>query len=237
MKRWLLHFLAIFAGLTSTGQPKTQLLSPDKTIRIEIQATSRLSYRVYTDNKIILDESIIDMILADGRSLSGKMKIVKTETRSIRTTILAQIHVSRKYIPDEFNELTLQFNNRFAIIFRAYNDGVAYRIRTSFSDSIVVKIETAAFHFAPGAIAMRPWYKRGGSGCFHTSFEELYPYKKLDSLSDKDYMYSPVLVKQQQIYLQRLLNRTLTITRVCFFVAQPEMSCTVLLQHIRWKKK
>jgi alpha-glucosidase len=30
---------------------------------------------------------------------------------------------------------------------------------------------------------------------FHTSFEELYPYKNLDSLSDKDFMYSPVLIK------------------------------------------
>jgi alpha-glucosidase len=37
--------------------------------------------------------------------------------------------------------------------------------------------------------------KREGLDVFHTSFEELYPYKSLDSLSDKDYMYSPVLIK------------------------------------------
>ena len=36
--------------------------------------------------------------------------------------------------------------------------------------------------------------KRDDADVYHTSFEELYPYKALDSLSNNDYMFNPVLV-------------------------------------------
>ena len=155
-----------------------------------------MSYAVFVDDKKILDESPIDMKLADGRNLSDDIKIIKSNTRTVHETIVAPVPVSRKYIPDEFNELSLQFSNRFAVIFRAYNDGIAYRIRTSFPDSIFVSRETAVFHFTRNTHAYAPIIqKREGLDVFHTSFEELYPYKNLDSLSESDFMYSPVLVK------------------------------------------
>jgi len=194
MKRLLLLYTAIFTGLISKGQPK--LLSPDKTLRIEVQAAGRLRYSVFVDDKKILDGSEIDMKLGDGRSLSDDMKRIKENVRMVHETIVAQVPVSRKLIPDEFNELSLQFSNHFTVIFRAYNDGISYRIRTSFRDSIIVSDETAAFQFTSGAYAYAPVIqKREGLDVFHTSFEELYPYKNLDSLSDNDFMYSPVLIK------------------------------------------
>src|SRR4029077_3829035 len=80
--------------------------------------------------------------------------------------------------------------------FRAYNDGIAYRISTSFRDSITIMKETASFKFMKNAHAFAPVIqKREGQDVFHTSFEELYPYKKLDSLSGNEFMYSPVLTK------------------------------------------
>ncbi len=196
MKRLLLFYLTIFAQLNTNGQSALQLLSPDKTIRIEIQTFNKLSYSVFVDNKKILDECSIDMKLSDGKSLSEDMKEVKKTSRSVHETIVAQIPVSRRYIPDVFNELSLQFNNRFAVIFRTYNDGVSYRITTSFKDSIFVAGETAGFQFMKNTHAFAPVIqKRDDQDVFHTSFEELYPYKDLDSLTDKDFMYSPVLLK------------------------------------------
>ena len=196
MRIWLHLCLATFVGLTVNGQPKLQLLSPDKTIRVEIKTSGRLSYTVFVDEKKILDESEIDMTLENGRNLSGDMKIIRKNSRRVKEIIVAQVAVSRKNIPDEFNELTIEFASGFSIFFRAYNDGVAYRIRTSFQDSIVVLSEKALFKFMPAAHAYTPIVqKREGLDVFHTSFEELYPYRNLDSVSVNDYMYSPVLVK------------------------------------------
>ncbi len=196
MKRLLFYGLMVFARLNVQAQTKFQLASPDKTIRIEIEAKNRLSYSVYVDDKKILDDGLIDMKLTNGHKLSGDLKISGTKTRMVNETILAQIPYSRRNIPDLFNELRLQFKKQFVLIFRVYNDGVSYRIETSFKDSIIVSNETAGFHFKKGAHAYAPVIqKREGLDIFHTSFEERYPYRELDSLSDADFMFSPVLVK------------------------------------------
>jgi alpha-glucosidase len=196
MKNWLFQCMTIFVSLASSAQPKLQLLSPDKKILIEIKTDPGLTYSVFVDEKKILNESVIDMNLSAGRSLSVDNKKFMKNERSVLEIMIAQVPVSRKYIPEEFNELSVQFSNHFTVIFRAYNDGIAYRIRTSFSDSITVTKETAAFKFMENTHAFAPVIqKREGQDVFHTSFEELYPYKKLDSLSENDFMYSPVLLK------------------------------------------
>ena len=196
MKRLLFLVLASFAQLNLQAQTKFKLASPDQSIRVEIEEMNRLTYTVYADDKKILDESTIDMKLADGRSLSHHSKLSDGKTRHVNENIVAQVPYSRRNIPDIFNELRLQFGNRFTVIFRAYNDGVAYRIETSFKDSILVTGETARFAFMKDAHAYAPVIqKREGLDVFHTSFEEQYPYKSLDGLSDSNYMFSPVLVK------------------------------------------
>ncbi len=184
MKSWLYYARRYLSVWFLSRSQILHFVLPIKKIRVEIKTEPGLTYSVFVDEKKILNESVIDMNLSDGRSLSaGNKKFTKNE-RSVRDIIVAQIPVIRKYIPDEFNELNIQFTNHFTVIFRAYNDGIAYRIRTAFSDSVTVLKETASFKFMKNAHAFAPVIqKRDGQDIFHTSFEELYPYKKLDSLS------------------------------------------------------
>ena len=195
MKQYLVFILTLLAIKGFAQQKQFELLSADKTIKVSIQLTNRLTYAASVDNKKIIGTSVIDMQLLNGNALSSNLNIKSIKTKSVNETIVAQVPVSRKIIPDVYNELTIQFKNKFAVIFRAYNDGVAYRIATSFKDSIVIQNETAAFNFENDAHAYAPIIqKRDGVDIYHTSFEELYPYKSLDSLSGSDILYSPVLV-------------------------------------------
>ena len=51
------------------------------------------------------------------------------------------------------------------------------------------------FNFTNGANVYAPLIqKREGLDIYHTSFEELYQYKSLDSISANDEMFSPALV-------------------------------------------
>jgi alpha-glucosidase len=196
MKKSLFLILTAFTLLNAKAQERFQLLSPDKTIRLEIRNAGRLSYSLFADDNKLLNECLIDMKLVEGPKLSDDLEISGTKTRMVNETIIAQIPYSRRNIPDQYNELRIQFKKKFAVIFRAYNDGVAYRIETSFRDSIMVSGETAEFTFMKNAHAWAPVIqKRDGLDVFHTSFEERYPFKGLDSLSDTDYMFSPTLVK------------------------------------------
>ncbi|MEO8713272.1 MAG: glycoside hydrolase family 97 protein, partial [Parafilimonas sp.] len=192
-----IYFLLIISCITiNTFSQKTfELLSPDKTIKINIATNNKLTYSISIDDKTIINNSLIDMQLINGISLSNNLSIQSTKTKNVNEIIVAQIPVSRKNIPNIYNELTINFKNNFAVIFRAYNDGVAYRIATSFKDSIIVQNETAQFNFTNDAHAYAPIIqKREDEDIFHTSFEETYSYKSLDSLSKNDYMFNPVLV-------------------------------------------
>jgi alpha-glucosidase len=195
MKKVLLFVFSALIVIKGFANQSLQIFSPDKTIRIEITAASKLFYSVFVDDKKILDSCLIDMQLPDGIALSNNIKIKSTQTKSVNEMIVAQVPVSRKNIPDVYNELTINFKNNFSVIFRAYDDGVAYRIATSFKDSVKIENETAQFNFKNDAHAYAPIIeKRADQDVFHTSFEELYSYKSLDSLSNNDYMFNPVLV-------------------------------------------
>lgn len=191
MKRIIL-LLAILISIKAHSQ--LQLSSPDQTIHIEIVLRTAVIADVFVDNKKI-NTAIIDMDLANAISLSKNLQIKSSKTKTVNETIIAQIPVSRKNIPNNYNELTLTFKNNFAVIFRAYNDGVAYRIATSFKDSITIEDEFADFEFPQGSHITAPIVqKREGQDAFHTSFEETYTHTTIDSLSSTDLMFSPVLV-------------------------------------------
>jgi len=78
MKIWLFQCMTIFVSLATSAQPKLQLRSPDKKILVEIKTDPGLTYSVFVDEKKILNESVIDMNLSDGRSLSVDKNVKKT---------------------------------------------------------------------------------------------------------------------------------------------------------------
>lgn len=187
----------LFILITSIqAHSQLQLSSPDNKIKININTSNQLTYDVFVDDKPIISNAIIDMQLANNANLSTDLKIKSAKTRSVNETIVAQIPVSRKNIPNNYNELTITFKNNFAITFRAYNDGIAYKINTSFKDSITVINETAQFNFTNPTTAYAPVViKRPDQDVYHTSFEELYTHKSVDSFSANDYMFTPVLTE------------------------------------------
>jgi alpha-glucosidase len=60
--------------------------------------------------------------------------------------------------------------------------------------------EEAGFNFQPGTTVYYPQVtKRTDADIFHTSFEENYTIAKLDTISDKMFAFSPVLLKSENI--------------------------------------
>ena len=189
--------LFVFLSLLSVNG-FTQLLtlySPDRTIKINILTGGELKYEVFIDNKQVITPSLIDMQLHTGHALSAGLKISSQKRASVNETIVSPVPEKRKHISNVYNEIVLEFTNKFGVIFRAYDDGVAYRITGKFKGDVQVTKETAIFNFPAGYHAYAPIIqKRADQDIFHTSFEEPFLYKALDSLTANDQMYSPVLV-------------------------------------------
>jgi alpha-glucosidase len=172
-----------------------EILSPDGKIKVRVELKGQVSYSIAYENKPILLRSAINLLLGNGVNLSGKIVVQKSNISQKRSVIISPVPEKRKNIPDNYTELTILFAQPISLVFRVYNDGVAYRFLTHSKDSMIVKQEIAEFNF-PDA---HPVYfsevtKRDNADIYHTSFEELYKLKPLDSISEKNMIFSPTLV-------------------------------------------
>src|SRR5215216_2257012 len=171
MKIFSIIIIYLFSAFKVKAEDSLHVSSPDNSVHVTITTKKILTYTISLDNKIILEPSVIDMELMNGKKLSGDLSIQSTKLRSVNEIITALVPDIRKNIPDVYNELLIQFKQNFGIVFRAYNDGVAYRIISKFKDSITIKNETATFQFTNGAHVFAPLIqKREGLDIYHTSF-------------------------------------------------------------------
>ncbi|MFT3748955.1 MAG: glycoside hydrolase family 97 protein [Agriterribacter sp.] len=171
--------------------------SPSGNILVKIWAGRQLQYSVYHKQKALLSNSVIDMVLQDGDALSKDLRIRSAKQTRTTAQIISPVPEKRKIIPDIYQELAIQFKKSFAVIFRVYDDGVAYRIQTGFKDSIIVKDETALFNFPGNPSAYYPDIEHR-EDMFNTSFEHNYKFSKIRDIADTSIAYSPILVVPDQ---------------------------------------
>ncbi|MGZ8518337.1 MAG: glycoside hydrolase family 97 N-terminal domain-containing protein, partial [Chitinophagaceae bacterium] len=195
MKRNLLVIVSLLVFYFGTAADRKEISSPDGKIKVTVEAKEKLFYTISYENKILLLPSVINMILENGVELKGKISFKKTTSRFNNSVIISPVPEKRKNIPDIYNELAIRFRQPFTVIFRVYNDGVAYRFVTHFKDSIIVKNETASFNFPANHLLYYPEVvKRENTDIYHTSFEEPYKLKPTDSLTQNNLCFTPILV-------------------------------------------
>jgi alpha-glucosidase len=195
--RQVLLLTLLVLPLFSTAQ-KLTLASPAGNISITIENKDSIYYSVDAGGgKVILPSSIA--LLTDHGSFGIRPVVKGKQNRSVNETILNPVPFKRKHVPDHFNELTIRYRENFAVIFRAYNDGIAYRFQTFFNDSLQVEQEIASFRFEPRSEVYYPQVqKRDGLDIFHTSFEEPYRINSLDSITDSQLCFTPVLIDNKR---------------------------------------
>lgn len=187
--------LVLFFGFKTTAQSPVQLTSPNGKIAVEITVKDTLKYSVSIGNNLILSNAKAAMRINSGEWLGVKNDLMKTRRSSVHEIIENPVPFKRKFIPDHYNEVTLEFKNQFEVQFRAYDDGVAYRFKSSKKDSITVQQEISTFGFAgDGTVYWPEVQKRGDCDIYHTSFEEPYKILTVSEIKSTSIAFSPVLV-------------------------------------------
>ncbi len=185
--------------LTTSYCQTKELSSPNGRIRIAVTIDKGITYSFSFDNKLILASSSIDLILKNGKALSEHASLKKAATNQVRETILPPVAEKRKVIPDNYNELSLTFKQKFTISFRAYDDGIAYRFATSIKDTLFVYNEVSEYNFPENHEVYYPEVaRRDNCDEFHTSFEEPYKLKPLDSIGENNLVFSPILITPKE---------------------------------------
>jgi alpha-glucosidase len=198
MKYILPVIFVALAHIPTFSNDSLTVRSPSGSITVKVWMDSSLNYSISWKENKLLENAAIDLQLINKPSFSANNRIRSHNVRKINNSILSPVPEKRKLIPDNYNELSIVFIQPYTVEFRVYDDGVAYRILTRFKDSLYVKNELARFAFSADHPVYYPAIsKRDNADIFHTSFEELYAFKKLSAISDTAIAYNPVLIASE----------------------------------------
>ncbi len=189
-------FLLLFFSAGAQKNKNYQLQSPDRKINITINTSPELSWSVKHENTIVLLPSSISLSLAGGEVLGKGVSVTLAKAASTNNTFATPVY-KKKEVRDNYNQLSLQFKKDYGVIFRAYNDGVAYRFVTNRKDSLVVLKEQADFQFSDDHQTFIPYVRdpRYNNDQFQNSFEALYEEKKLSQFAKDTLAFLPLLVE------------------------------------------
>ncbi|RUT79592.1 glycoside hydrolase family 97 protein [Ancylomarina longa] len=179
--------LCLFIGVTYAKEYKLQ--SPDKKTIITVQAGKELSFTVKHNQSLLIDTTFIAMELEGGRILGENPVVRKKSTNNVNREIKPEICEKNKIITENYKELKLSFEQNFDLVFRAYNNGIAYRFETRFPDEITVKSETSSFNFPGNNLVYWPRERS-----FHSNNQVYYDFSSLGELSSRDLGSLPVLM-------------------------------------------
>ena len=194
-----LSFLVLMGANLFAQKPYT-LQSPNGKITVTVKTGEQLCYAVTHENTVVLAESPIAMKLENGTVLGAPAKVTSAKTNSVDRTIKAYFY-KRNEIKDQFNELILSFKGNYKVVFRAYDDGVAYRFETGIKKPFNIVSETADFNFDGDYTAWVPYVNaRKGEGDFiqqqfFTSFENTYTITPLSKMEPERLVFLPALVE------------------------------------------
>lgn len=172
------------------SQKNFNLSSPDGEIVVNINVDDSLTYTLTHKGHEILAPSRVALQFDGADNIGEGLTGAKATTKVIDSIVEAPFY-RQSSVQEKCNELRLSLNDSTAVVFRAYDDGVAYRVETDFTTPRTVTNEIAEFNFAGAPEALLPIVDS-----YNTSFEKLYTAARLDTFATtgNEMMFLPVYV-------------------------------------------
>jgi len=151
----LLMFIAIIIE-NGSAQSSYDLRSPDGRIEIRIRTSGQVQYDVVLKGRAVLEKSTLSLDV-DHKKLGMQPKVIDAKRRSHDEEVVPVVRQKFATIRDHYNELKLSMDSGYAVVFRAYNEGAAYRFETSIpQEKVKIYAEEAAFNFSANDIVYYP---------------------------------------------------------------------------------
>jgi len=132
------------ASLASTYD----LSSPNGHIQIKIQAGERITYDIAVNSKTVIRNATLALDI-DHTNIGTNPKVNGTKNDTVERDIECPVPQKSAKIHEAYKELRLEMAGNYAVVFRAYNEGVAYRFETTLSQNAVkVYNEDVSLNFA-----------------------------------------------------------------------------------------
>ena len=199
MKHLSVLLTLLMLTLTLSAKEKTYTLaSPDGRLVTHITADwEGMSYDLVYDGKPLMSPSRSALYCSSSkRAVYGTMSVKRALQRTVDETI-ASPFTRQTTMRNHCNELTLKLYEGFSVVFRAYNEGVAYRYVW---DGIpgVVTYEEVQLNFTSDWTVTAPYVSQFDSlrhdVQYSTSFENQYTHTTLSQLDKRRLCFLPLMV-------------------------------------------
>lgn len=136
------------------GGNEYKLVSPDRDIEVRVhvnRSKSHIYYSAFFKGKKWLEPSPISKTInIDNKNivLGEKPRAVNLKKKTVNKTLKPVIRQKSKEIVEGYNELVIGFKGKYSLIFRAYDEGIAYRFKTTFKKNIKIMSEEVTFNFS-----------------------------------------------------------------------------------------
>lgn len=187
--RYFFFFMA--AGLALSLQALSKditVKSPDERLVLTVSVNSDVRWTLEYDGKRLVDPSVISMTI-DDRQMPGTDPLMKkAKVTDINSELRPVVPHKNSIIKDRCRELLIPFGQGCSLLFRVYNDGMAYRFVTSLKGEVRIDSETFSMALPEGSTA---WYPLETSFMSHN--ERNYLATAVDTLGPKHLASLPVL--------------------------------------------
>lgn len=175
------------------------LSSPDGKLSADISVDKTITYSVSLDGKKIMGPGEVAMSLVGGKTVGRDAKVKSAVKKSVDEMLASPFYRANE-VRDNYNELTLTLNDGWKLVWRVYDDGVAYRWVSTSKKPFEVEGEISEFVFEPEAVATVPYVKGRVSDLnsfqpqFFNSFENSYTVAPVSALDTRRLSFLPLSV-------------------------------------------
>ena len=194
-KNILFAFLFLMGAIPSIAQKNYQVQSPNRDIKVEVTVADKVTFAIVQDHSEVMN-SAVSMTLQGGEVLGANPKVLKVTKTSVDKEIPSPFY-KKDVVKDIYNEMQISFRGNYGLVFRVYNDGVAYRFTTKRKEPLGICGEEAVYNFPSDyktftayVNSTKPTFEEQ----FFNSFEQPYANETITGLNDKRLKILPLLV-------------------------------------------
>ncbi|MDP2337819.1 MAG: glycoside hydrolase family 97 protein [Bacteroidota bacterium] len=185
----LILSLAFILLVLNASSKDYKITSPNGQIDVTVSVDTQIQWSATVGNQPIFTKNTMSLDL--GTTILGDMpKVVSAKTTSVFDVVQTVVAVKSKTISNNYNQLKLVFKPNYAVSFRVFDNGIAYRFETSIEQEITVKNEEVSLNFSGDYGALFPEEET-----LYSHYERLYLDQKLSSLAAGKFCSLPTLVK------------------------------------------
>lgn len=191
MKRVLILLHIILCTCIVTQAKNYTVSSPDGKTKVTVTAGKQLSWSINYNGERILNPSLMQMDIEGQTEQPGvNPKVIKAKTLKVNSEQTAVIPLKQRIIKDQYNQLTLTCKGNYAIVFRVYNNGAAYRFETSLKQpKVIINTETIEQNWTEGC---KLYWPREKNQEYLTHCEAIFDELNISSLTNDMKGYLPI---------------------------------------------